>query len=90
MCTALLGPIALAAFLAYPLQVMRSAVRGDRSTRENWLRAGFRVIDKFSEMLGQLKFLTLRWLGRKSKLIEYKSTLTLRQHCDFCISYKNS
>ena len=34
--------------------------------------AVFLVIGKFPEMLGQLKFLTLRYLGRKSRLIEYK------------------
>ena len=69
---ALVGPIGSAAFLVYPLQVVRLALRGDRSTRENWLHAVFLVIGKFPEMLGQLKFLTLCCLGRKSRLIEYK------------------
>jgi len=69
---ALVGPIGSAAFLVYPLQVVSSALRGDRSTRENWLHAVFLVIGKFPEMLGQLKFLTLGCLGRKSRLIEYK------------------
>jgi len=71
-CTALLGPTGLVTFIVYPLQVMRLALRGDRSTRENWLHALFLVIGKFPEMLGQLKFLALRRLGRKSRLIEYK------------------
>jgi GT2 family glycosyltransferase len=72
MCTALIGPFGLVVFAVYPLQVVRLALRGDRSTRENWWHAVFLVIGKFPEMLGQLKFLGLRHLGRKSRLIEYK------------------
>jgi hypothetical protein len=71
-CTALIGPIALAVLLAYPLQVTRLALRGDRSPRENWLRAAFLVIGKFPEMLGQLRFRTDRRFGAPSRLIEYK------------------
>jgi hypothetical protein len=56
----------------YPLQMTRLAIRGNRTTLENWVRAVFLVIGKFPEMLGQLKFLTLRQLGRRSRLIEYK------------------
>jgi GT2 family glycosyltransferase len=67
----LIGPLGLATFAVYPLQVVRLALRGARSTRENWWRALFLVIGKFPEMLGQLKFFT-RWLGRRSRLIEYK------------------
>ena len=70
--TASAGPFGLVVFALYPLQMVRLARRGDRSPRENWLHAVFLVIGKFPEMLGQLKFLTLRYLGRKSRLIEYK------------------
>ena len=71
-CTAWIGPFGLAALLAYPLQVARLALRGDRSARENWLRAAFLVIGKFPEMLGQLRFMTDRRFGVQSRLIEYK------------------
>jgi GT2 family glycosyltransferase len=70
--TALVGPFGLMAFAVYPLQVMRLALRGNRSLRENWLRAVFLVIGKFPEMLGQAKFMFDRAVGRRSRLIEYK------------------
>ena len=71
-CTALVGPFGLVAFAVYPLQVVRTALRGDRSMRENWWRAIFLVIGKFPELLGQLKFLAHRCVRRESRLIEYK------------------
>ena len=58
--------------LAYPAQVARLALRGRRSVRENWWRAGFLVLGKFPELLGQMKFLVHRHLGRQARLIEYK------------------
>jgi hypothetical protein len=58
--------------LAYPLQVVRLAVRGERSVRENWWRAAFLVLGKFPEMIGQVKFILQRYLGEQSRLIEYK------------------
>ena len=56
----------------YPLQVIRLAVRGKRSARENWVRALALVLCKFPEMLGQLKFLKDRHRRVQSTLIEYK------------------
>jgi GT2 family glycosyltransferase len=72
ICTSLVGPAGLMAFAIYPLQVIRLALRGNRSRRENWWRAVFLVIGKFPEMLGQAKFISDRAFGRRSKLIEYK------------------
>lgn len=66
------GGSALLLFLIYPLQTVRLAVRGGRSARENWWRAGFLVLGKFPEMFGQMKFLYHRHLGGKPRLIEYK------------------
>ena len=66
------GEWALVLLLIYPLQIVRLAVRGERSARENWWRAGFLVLGKFPEMLGQMKFLLHRHLGGQSRLIEYK------------------
>ncbi|HXS19716.1 MAG TPA: glycosyltransferase [Steroidobacteraceae bacterium] len=60
-------------FLAiYPLQVIRLAVLGPRSWRENWVRAVALVLCKFPEMLGQLKFLMDKQRRVQSSLIEYK------------------
>jgi glycosyltransferase involved in cell wall biosynthesis len=62
----------LALLAVYPLQIVRLAVRGRHSTRENWLRAGALVVGNFPEMLGQLQFLRDRILHVRSRLIEYK------------------
>jgi hypothetical protein len=63
---------ALCAVLLYPLQVLRLAMRGGRSSRENWSRAVALVLSKFPEMLGQARFLLYRWRDTPSRLIEYK------------------
>ncbi len=55
----------------YPLQIIRLAMR-KQQTRSNWRRAGFLVLGKFPEMLGQLKFLAHHHAGSQPRLIEYK------------------
>jgi hypothetical protein len=67
-----LGPPALILVLLYPLQVLRLALQGTYSKADNWWRALFLVLGKFPEMIGQLRFLLDRCLGRQSRLIEYK------------------
>lgn len=67
-----LGTWALALLLIYPLQIVRLALRGGRSARENWWRAVSLVAGKFPELSGQLKFLLHHHLGGKARLIEYK------------------
>ncbi len=62
----------LLSLIVYPLQVIRLALRGKYSARENWWRAGGLVLCKFPEMLGQLKFLRDRRRNVQSRLIEYK------------------
>jgi GT2 family glycosyltransferase len=66
------GAWALLLLLVYPLQIVRLATRGGHPIRENWWRAGFLVLGKFPEMLGQAKFLAHRRLGGQARLIEYK------------------
>ncbi len=57
----------------YPLQVLRLAAKGGRSTaRENAWRALFIVLGKFPEMLGQMRFFMRRATGGQGRLIEYK------------------
>jgi glycosyltransferase involved in cell wall biosynthesis len=68
----LFGPAALAVLCLYPLQVARIAVRGDRSPRENWLRALAIVAGKLPEALGHLQYLASRAAGERARLIEYK------------------
>jgi glycosyltransferase involved in cell wall biosynthesis len=57
------GAWALLILAAYPLQVVRLALRG-----ENWWRALFLVLGKFPELAGQIRFR----LERRPHLIEYK------------------
>jgi hypothetical protein len=59
-------------FMIYPLRVIRLALRGKRSLRENWWRAAALVLATFPEMLGQCKFMLDRHRRVKSGLIEYK------------------
>ena len=66
------GIWALVLLLIYPLQITRLALRGVRTPKENWWRAGFLVLGKFPEMVGQMKFIFDRYLGGRSRLIEYK------------------
>jgi GT2 family glycosyltransferase len=66
------GVWGLSLLLVYPAQVVRLAVRGGRSARENWWRAAFLVLGKFPELFGQGKYLMHRYLGGKARLIEYK------------------
>jgi len=67
-----IGPIGLLVLVIYPLQVVRLALRGTRSTRENWLRAVFLVISKIPQVLGEVQFYIRRALGLQSRLIEHK------------------
>jgi hypothetical protein len=62
----------LLVLVVYPAQVIRLALRGRRSARENWWRAAALVVGKFPEMLGQLKFVLDRYRRVPSRLIEYK------------------
>jgi hypothetical protein len=63
---------ALCLLALYPFQVIRLALMGKRSARENWLRAGALVLCKFPEMLGQVKFVLDKVRHVQSGLIEYK------------------
>jgi GT2 family glycosyltransferase len=70
--TATIGLAGLLSLVVYPLQIVRLAVRGTRTARENWLNAAFLVIGKFPATLGLLEYYAQRKLRRQSKLVEYK------------------
>ena len=70
--TLAIGRWALLLFLVYPLQVIRLALYGRRSARENWWRATALVFGMFPEMLGQVMFILDRHQRVRSRLIEYK------------------
>lgn len=69
---AVAGSWALWGFLVYPLQMLRLFLRSSHPVRARAWWAFFIVIGKFAEVAGQLKFLALRWSGRRAHLIEYK------------------
>lgn len=56
----------------YPLQVVRLALRGRQSVRENWWKSASLVLGKFPQTLGQAQFFANRMKGEQSRLIEYK------------------
>lgn len=62
----------LVLLLVYPLQVIRLAIRGTNSLRQNWWRALFLVLGKFPEAMGQIKFVYNKLRGKTARLIEYK------------------
>ncbi|MFZ2160719.1 MAG: glycosyltransferase [Sideroxyarcus sp.] len=68
----ILGAWGSAVLLVYPLQLIRLAMRGTRSVKQNWWHALFLVLCKFPETAGQLNFLFNRLAGKTARLIEYK------------------
>jgi hypothetical protein len=71
-------PWGLCIFLVYPVQVLRIALRGRRSLRDNLLTAVFMMVAKFAQVAGQLRFLANALLGKAPKLIEYRKTTANR------------
>jgi GT2 family glycosyltransferase len=65
-------PWGLAAWLIYPLQVLRQTLRNRGTPKERMLLALFQVLARFPEGLGHIKFTRDRIFGLKSALIEYK------------------
>ena len=73
MAAGLAGPLALLAFVIYPVQVARLAMRGAGRASTRWTRSFFLVAGKFPEAQGQLR----SWRQRvrrqpRAELIEYK------------------
>ncbi|MGP0082935.1 MAG: glycosyltransferase [Steroidobacteraceae bacterium] len=68
----LLGPWGWAAWLIFPVQILRQTLRGRGSVSDRTLLALFQVLARFPEVLGQIKFMFDRILGRQAQLIEYK------------------
>jgi GT2 family glycosyltransferase len=72
VCTFVIGWRGLLVLLLYPLQLVRIALTGKRSVKQNWWRAGALVVSKFPEVLGQIRYLVNRIRQAQSRLIEYK------------------
>jgi GT2 family glycosyltransferase len=72
MVSVAFAPWGFAAWLIYPLQVLRQTARNPGPLRERALLALFQLLARLPEGLGQIKFLGNRLLGRQARLIEYK------------------
>lgn len=68
----LLGPWGWAAWLIYPLQLLRLTARNSGSLSERATVAFYHLLGRFPEALGEIKFTRDRLLRRRSVLIEYK------------------
>jgi len=66
------GPWGWAAWLIYPLQVLRQTWRNSGPLKERVTLALFQVLARFPEAFGQVKFMLDRLLNHRSQLIEYK------------------
>src|SRR5665213_1991504 len=66
------GARGLVLWLIYPFQLLRQTVRRQGSVRERLITSIFQTLIRFPEAVGQIKFWSLKLLGRQSRLIEYK------------------
>lgn len=69
---AALDPWSFLVAAVYPLQVIRLALRGDRSNGDIWLRSVFQVLANFPEGAGAAKYFLDRVRKRQGRLIEYR------------------
>ena len=60
------------ALAVYPLQVLRLFLHASGTAGTRMWRALFLVLGKFAEAYGQATYLSRRWSGGPTKLIEYK------------------
>lgn len=65
-------PFGWASLLIYPLQLLRLIAKSEGSMRDRARLAGFQLLARFPEGLGQLGFLRDRLLGLRPKIIEHK------------------
>jgi GT2 family glycosyltransferase len=71
---AALGPLALLAFLIYPLQVLRLTHTGSGAIGDRASIALFQVIGRFPESLGVVRYERDRFLKRTPTIIEHKQS----------------
>jgi hypothetical protein len=65
-------PLALAALLIYPVQIVRIALARGPAAANSWIYASFVTLAKFSEMQGAATYFWRVLLRRRGSLIEYK------------------
>jgi glycosyltransferase involved in cell wall biosynthesis len=67
-----LGPWGWAAWLIYPLQMLRQTMRNQGRLNDRIALALFQVLARFPESWGQIKFWLDRLPGRQARIIEHK------------------
>ncbi len=65
-------PWGWAAWLIYPLQILRQTLRNRGTLSDRAILALFQVLARFPEGLGQISFMRDRLFRRQARLIEYK------------------
>ena len=66
------GPWGWAAWVIFPLQILRQTMRNRGPLKQRALLALFQLFARFPEACGQIKFMLDRLFGRQARLIEYK------------------
>jgi glycosyltransferase involved in cell wall biosynthesis len=66
------GPWGWAAWLIFPLQIVRQTMRNSGPVKQRALLALFQLLARFPEGIGQIKFMRDRLFGRQARLVEYK------------------
>jgi GT2 family glycosyltransferase len=66
------GPWGWAAWLIYPLQVLRQTARNPGPLSHRVLLALFQMLTRFPETLGQIRFIRDNLIGKQARLFEYK------------------
>jgi GT2 family glycosyltransferase len=69
---ALIHPFALWLIMAYPLHMVRLAIRGGATSPESWWYAILSVPAKFAQLQGIFRFYWRNWRQQTTQLIEYK------------------
>ncbi len=72
VCMAIVYPPAAVAFLIYPLQIFRIALRRGIFAKESWLYATFIVLSMFAQAQGILRLFWRKRRQHSAQLIEYK------------------
>jgi GT2 family glycosyltransferase len=65
-------PWGLAAWLIYPLQILRQTARNSGQLSHRATLALYQLLGRFAEAWGEIKFMRDRLLRRRAQLIEYK------------------
>lgn len=64
--------LALLALVAYPIQIVRVAIRKGWIRKESWIYSALIVVTKFAQVQGVARFVKYQFVKKNSSIIEYK------------------